>query len=64
MSDLQTLEIYCDQISSAFSKLETIIKEASSNIIDVDELNEEFSDQLKQIQSTVNNPHFYFLLIY
>ena len=64
MSDLQTLEIYCDQISSAFSKLETIIKEASSNIIDVDELNEEFSDQLKQIQSTVNNPNFYFLLIY
>ena len=64
MSDLQTLEIYCDQISSAFSKLETIIKEASSNIIDVDELNEEFSDQLKQIQSTVNNLNFYFLLIY
>ena len=53
MNNLDSLEIYSKQISTAFTKLELIIKDGSSDNLDKIDLNYQFNDELKEIQSTV-----------
>lgn len=53
MESFATLEIYSKQITSAFKNLEAIIKQGSQSPLEKEELVEQFTGELKEIQTTV-----------
>lgn len=54
MSSFDTLDIYSKQITSAFSSLESIIKQSAADESTEENLNDQFSEELKSIQTTVH----------
>jgi hypothetical protein len=54
MSSFDTLEIYSKQIINAFTNLERIIKQSTGKEILEQELNDQFTEELKNIQGSVN----------